>query len=134
MAASGGSKRTQFKPGQSGNPGGYTKEMRRIVGLAQAKSEEAINTLYKLMKNPKTPYAVRVRSAEILLDRAWGKPKEIVQIEKLDELTDAELETFIAEQEARLRSFGKGRCGGLESEGGKEDRDGGPDDDGGTLH
>ena len=92
------------------------------------------DSLYKIMKNPKAPYAVRVRSAEILLDRALGKPKEIVQIERMDEMTDDELETFITDLESRLSSFEKGTSGALGREGGKGDRDSGPDDDSGTLH
>jgi hypothetical protein len=47
-----------------------------IESLARAHTESAINTLAGIMNQPSVPPKDRVRCAEILLDRGWGKATE----------------------------------------------------------
>lgn len=62
-------------PGQSGNPGGRPKEVGHVRELARQHTEEAIQTLVQIMRTGK-PDRARVAAAEVLLDRAWGKPTQ----------------------------------------------------------
>ena len=47
--------------------------MRNVQALAR-QHNEAVRTLAELMRSDATPPGVRVRAAELLLDRAWGRP------------------------------------------------------------
>lgn len=61
-----------FKPGQSGNPSGRPKSDHRIMDLARAHTESAINTLIEIMKDPYARESARVKAAEVILNRGWG--------------------------------------------------------------
>lgn len=85
----GGRRSTSFKPGISGNPGGrprkpQTIEARRIVADVKAAAREltqdAIDTLAAVMKDPKTPAAARISAATALLDRGHGRPTQAVDV------------------------------------------------------
>jgi hypothetical protein len=53
------------------------------------------------MRNDATRPGVRVRAAETLLDRAWGKPLQAVRTNmNVRDLTDAELISIILEGQA----------------------------------
>ncbi len=69
--------RTAWKPGQSGNPGGRPKEVAEVKALARKHTQEALETLAKLMKSG-TPDRTRVAAAEAILDRAWGRPSQAI--------------------------------------------------------
>lgn len=69
-----------FVPGQSGNPAGRAKIPRDVVDACRALTEKAIMKLEQLMESGE-PDAVQVRAAEALLDRAWGRPAQSVQID-----------------------------------------------------
>jgi hypothetical protein len=55
-----------------------------IESLARSYSKTAIKTLAGIMMEEHNPPAARVKAAEILLDRGWGKPKQHVDLEGLD--------------------------------------------------
>jgi hypothetical protein len=76
--------------------------MRDVQALAREYSSPAIRTLGELMRSDATPPGVRVRAAELLLDRAWGRPLQSTVSANLDvrQLTDAELIEIIREGEA----------------------------------
>lgn len=68
----------RFKPGVSGNPGGRPKREGEVRELARAHTEAAIAKLAELMTN-RDP-RVALRAAEALLDRAWGRPGQAVEL------------------------------------------------------
>jgi hypothetical protein len=92
----------RWAKGQSGNPGGRPRIMRDVQALARQYSNEAIRTLGELMRSDAAPPGVRVRAAELLLDRGWGRPLQASVSTNLDvrQLTDAELIEIILEGQA----------------------------------
>jgi hypothetical protein len=78
------------KPGQKNR---LTVERKRSLReIADAYTDEAINTLATIMKDPKAPHAARATAANSILDRAHGKPKQPVDHElNLDNLTNDQL-------------------------------------------
>jgi hypothetical protein len=59
-----------FQPGQSGNPNGRSKAVQDIIEAARALTPRALAALDKALDDP----ARAVQAAQVLLDRAWGKP------------------------------------------------------------
>lgn len=67
---------TSFKKGQSGNPGGRPVVLGEVRAAARSRSFEAISTLAEIMNSGDESASARLRAAEILLQRAWGRPSE----------------------------------------------------------
>jgi hypothetical protein len=85
-----------WKPGQPGNPQGRRAEDRKLKLLCRQHTEKAVNALVKHLDSD-NPSAV-VAAANAILDRAYGKPKQIVDktvtqrfvdIERAREIRDA---------------------------------------------
>lgn len=73
-----------FKPGQSGNPNGRPKKLPEIDKLlADVLGEDGENSEAKAILKALLTKAKKgdTRAAEILLDRAYGKPKQPIAIE-----------------------------------------------------
>ena len=68
-----GGAKTRFQPGQSGNPGGKPRSLYDIQAAARKKSPEAFKTIIKVMEDEKTAPSLKVKCAEIVLERAFGK-------------------------------------------------------------
>jgi hypothetical protein len=68
-----------FKPGQSGNPGGRSKAQIDVRNLAREHTKEAIETLLLVIRNGKPGEAAM--AANSLLDRGWGKPQAMAEVE-----------------------------------------------------
>jgi hypothetical protein len=84
----------QWKPGQSGNPGGRPKAIIEVAAAAREHTTEAIETLASIMRNTDATASARVSAAAILLERAWGKPAQTMTLKREGEykdLTDDEL-------------------------------------------
>lgn len=74
---------TTFKPGQSGNPGGRSPRVgpngETVAQLARKHTARAIDTLVELLGEEQAA-DVRLKAAEALLNRGWGKPQESVEV------------------------------------------------------
>lgn len=70
----------RFLPGDSGNPGGRPKAEHRVIDLARENTELAISTLAAICKDESAPASARVAAASHLLDRAWGRPHQSVEV------------------------------------------------------
>lgn len=75
-----------WEKGKSGNPKGRPKDPERakLRELARTHTESAIATLVEAMNDTSAKWVSRLKAAEILLDRGWGKATPIVE-EKGDE-------------------------------------------------
>ena len=69
-----------FVPGQSGNPGGRPAISPEVKQAAREYSIEAIETLAAIMRNTEARDADRIKSSEVLLNRAWGTPTQSVEL------------------------------------------------------
>lgn len=67
-----------WKPGESGNPGGRPKQVVTLTELARTHTKAAVETLVAIMQDPNEAGASRVTAANSILDRAWGKPMQMV--------------------------------------------------------
>jgi hypothetical protein len=75
-----------FKPGQSGNPKGRPAEDRLVKRLAILQTKPAIDRLTQIMYSENEKAAVSAACA--LLDRAFGKPKQSVDVKGAVTLLD----------------------------------------------
>lgn len=72
-----------FQKGQSGNPSGLPKDLREVINLARQHTATAINALAEIAQNGSSEAAV-ISASEALLNRAWGKPRDTVEIQGQD--------------------------------------------------
>ncbi len=68
-----------FQPGQSGNPNGRPKMPKDLKEAFKAASPKALEILKKILADPAAKDSDRLRAAEIILDRAYGKPARVHQ-------------------------------------------------------
>jgi hypothetical protein len=68
----------RFPRGVSGNPNGRSKSEAAVIRLAQEHGPEAIHKLAEWMRSDDA--MASIRAANALLDRAYGKPKESVDV------------------------------------------------------
>jgi hypothetical protein len=74
-----------------------SRSIEMVNNYARSKSKKALETLNAIMCDEKAPYAVRVKAAECMLDRAVGKPTQKheqtvdvnIQAQHLEALKDA---------------------------------------------
>jgi hypothetical protein len=71
-----------FKPGQSGNPGGRERGDNPVKLLAKAASPDAMKGLIKLMDHEDPNVQIKARNS--VLDRAYGKPAQVLAGENGD--------------------------------------------------
>lgn len=71
-----------FQPGsdERRNAGGRPKEVGHVKELAKEQTEAAIATLMEIHADKTQPAPARVAAATALLDRAWGKPSQAVDM------------------------------------------------------
>jgi hypothetical protein len=65
-----------FQPGVSGNPSGRPKADPRLKEMAQGYTEAAIQVMAECLSDPDKRIALK--AAELLLDRAHGKPTQMI--------------------------------------------------------
>lgn len=73
----------RFKKGQSGNPKGRPKmkpEERDALAMIRSLAPEAADTLQSILHSDTAPPAAKIRAAEIILDRTYGKAEATVNV------------------------------------------------------
>ena len=69
-----------IKGAESPNPGGRPSALGDLKEAARGYSQEALETLAAVMRDPKAPPAARVTAARELLDRGFGKAVQAVDV------------------------------------------------------
>jgi hypothetical protein len=85
-----------FQKGSSGNPSGRPKIPEDVKELARGYSREAIQTLAVVMRDNTAPHSARVRAAETLLDRAWGRPETTSNVRISQDVRDLSTAEILA--------------------------------------
>lgn len=91
---------SSFKPGQSGNPGGRDVVPREIKDLAKQHTPEAITKAVAWMRSDSA--VASMAAIEFLMNRAWGRPVQTMNVRKInsiEDLTDEELQALTAADE-----------------------------------
>ena len=89
----------QFKPGQSGTPSGRPKGVEDVAAAAREFTPEGLEILKTIARNKNVPAAARAMAVNSLLDRAWGKAPQMIDLRReadLKELSDVELAIIAA--------------------------------------
>lgn len=71
-----------FVKGQSGNPGGRPKAEQEVLAVAREHGPEAVRKLVELSKSQDE--RVSLAACNALLDRAYGKPKQVQEVTGAD--------------------------------------------------
>ena len=74
----------RFVPGVSGNPLGRRPQYKVVQDLARSHTVAAITTLVEVMIGRQYTGAERVRAAQLILDRGWGKPETRLELTGAD--------------------------------------------------
>lgn len=65
-----------FVKGQSGNPGGKPKELKHVQMQARKISPLALRELKSILNDPEANKQAKIAAAEVVLNRAWGRPTQ----------------------------------------------------------
>lgn len=106
-----------FKPGQSGNPGGRPKLFGEVGELAREHGPTAIVTLAKIMADEENKPAERIRAAEVLLDRGFGRPMQTLEHADVTPLEQEPPNLIKVMSELRRSSLGTGMLKILQDDG-----------------
>jgi hypothetical protein len=68
-----------WKPGQSGNPGGRPRQVADLRAKAREYTQQALDVLVAALSD-KSPY-VRIAAAREILDRGYGRPVTQVELQ-----------------------------------------------------
>lgn len=103
-----------FKPGHGGGPG-RPPVIRHIRELAREHTDDALRALVAIVNDIDASPSARVSAADVILDRGWGKAPATLNIRRLDEMNDPELDTYIAELQTQLGGIAAGALGAIEA-------------------
>jgi hypothetical protein len=96
----------------SGNPGGLTHEHRDLLKHFRDKSADAANVLYDIMMDPKQGSSIRAFCAVHWLDRAFGKPKQTIDMAERGRTLEQILDAIALTREAEAREQVERKQGG----------------------
>lgn len=85
------SKPGTWKPGQSGNPGGRARTPQELKEAFKALAPKAVAVLASLLKDEGTDPRLRLRAAEVVIERVMGKVPSVEDIPTGDEVTGVDL-------------------------------------------
>ena len=74
-------KNGHFKKGVSGNKGGRPKLPEELKEAFRAAAPDALRVLVGIINDEKARHADRIRAAEVVLDRGYGKPVQAVDLD-----------------------------------------------------
>ena len=88
----------RYKPGQSGNPGGRPKktpEELKAVAELKRMTPEAVKVVVKILKNEKASMYARLQAAEIIFNRAMGRPETYLKVDNAEQSVEASVANLL---------------------------------------
>ena len=82
----------RFKPGQSGNPGGRPKRTAAELKAVQKMKKltpEAVDVVVGILRNDKASLYARLQAAEIIFNRAMGRPETYLKVDNAEQSVEA---------------------------------------------
>lgn len=70
-----------FKPGQSGNPSGRAKIPEDVKAAFKELTPQAVATLKGILLSDTSKDSDKIKAAEIILDRGYGKPAQALDVD-----------------------------------------------------
>jgi hypothetical protein len=64
---------------RSPNAGGLSREKRELVDLARERSPAALDKIFAIMNDDTVPPAVQLAAAGMILNRAYGTPRPMIE-------------------------------------------------------
>ena len=83
-----------FQKGKSGNPGGRTKKDLEVEAHARLYAKRAIDVAKEIMEDEEAFKGDRLRAAQFIVERAYGKPREQLNVtheRSVESMSDDEL-------------------------------------------
>ncbi|MGA3007609.1 MAG: DUF5681 domain-containing protein [Opitutaceae bacterium] len=93
----------RFQPGQSGNPGGRPKSDFALGELARKHTRMALACIVSIMQDADASPVARVRAAEAILDRGYGKPGQSLDVNASPLVPDVAAVMDMIAREAKMR-------------------------------
>ena len=78
----------RFTKGTSGNPSGRPKRSeteKAVLSAIYSLSDDAVNVVSDIMKDEKVSPVIRLKAAEMVIDRICGKPMSANDIDKYED-------------------------------------------------
>ena len=82
----------RYRPGQSGNPGGRPKKTAaelKAVEKMKKLTPEAVDVVVAILRNPKASFYARLQAAEIIFNRAMGRPETYLKVDQAEQSVQA---------------------------------------------
>ena len=86
--------------GRSPNAGGVSREKRELIDLARERSPAALDKIFAIMNDETVPPAVQLAAAGMILNRAYGTPRPMIETGDRGRTLEDMLKEIWAEREA----------------------------------
>jgi hypothetical protein len=89
--------------GRSPNAGGVSLEKRELIDLARERSPAALDKIFAIMNDDAVPPAVQLAAAGMILNRAYGTPRPMIETGDRGRSLEEILRAIYEKREAEAR-------------------------------